>query len=434
MKNVLVVSYYFPPCNGAPSWRPYSWVEHFHKHGIRPFVMTRHWSGQENTWEDFLEPTFLPPQTSTHEHYDVLFLPSKRYKLNDLLSSNRFLRLLFGNIYFFILGCLGRFNTEVDVYLAFKEHLENHLKDNKYEAVIISSPPSNILELISVVKKNSNAVVVADIRDLWNNLMLTVGYKPSIKQRIWDFFYARYYAKWLKDVDLITVIIEQFSVVLKEFSNAPIEVVYNGYESTLFEKMKKNKSDKFVFSVVGNIYPEQDLSILLEGLNLFIARKSTDDFCIRFIGAKSLPLVSDKIIAALPGKFLYISDRVSKEEALQETLDADVLSYCGWKGVKGMISTKAFDYIASGNYVLIAPGDGDVLDRLITDCKCGSSVNSPEEFAQCLDVLYEEWKKNGKLKVESDKEKIEFYSREHQAERMAKLLLELMEKKQRKEY
>jgi glycosyltransferase involved in cell wall biosynthesis len=429
MKKVLVVSYYFPPCNGAPSWRPYSWVEHFHEHGIRPFVITRHWSGQENTWEDFLKPTSLTPQTATHENYDVLFLPSKRYILNDLLTSSKFLRFLFGNIYFFLLGSIGRFNTEVDVYLAFRKHLENHLKANVYDAIIITSPPSNILELISVVKKNSKAVVVADIRDLWNNLMLTVGYKPSFKQRIWDLFYARYYSKWLKDVDLITVIIEQFSVVLKEFTKAPIEVVYNGYESTLFGKMRKNKMDKFVFSVVGNIYPEQDLSVLLDGLNLFIERKATDDFCIRFIGAKSLPLVSDKIIATLPAKYIYVSDRVSKEEALQETLDADVLSYCGWKGVKGMISTKAFDYIASGNYVLIAPGDGDVLDHLITECKCGSSVNSPEEFAQCLDSLYMEWKKNGRLKVDSDKEKIEFYSREHQAERMAKLILELIEKR-----
>jgi glycosyltransferase involved in cell wall biosynthesis len=391
--------------------------------------MTRHWSGQENTWEDILKPTSLPPQTTTHENYDVLFLPSKRYKLNDLLSSSKLLRLLFGNIYFFILGCMGRFNTEVDVYLAFRKQFENHLKSNEYDAVIISSPPSNILELISVVKKYSKAVVVADIRDLWNNLMLTVGYKPSIKQFIWDFFYARYYKIWLKDVDLITVIIKQFSEVLKEFTKAPIEVVYNGYESTLFGKMRKNPSDKFVFSVVGNIYPEQDLSVLLEGLNLFISGKSSDDFCIRFVGAKSLPLVSDKISAALPAKFLYISDRVTKEEALQETLDADVLSYCGWKGVKGMISTKAFDYIASGNYVLIAPGDGDVLDDLISECKCGSSVNSPQEFAQRLDSLYLEWKKNGKLKVESNREKIEFYSREHQAERMAKLILELIEKR-----
>ena len=72
--------------------------------------------------------------------------------------------------------------------------------------------------------------------------------------------------------------------------------------------------------------------------------------------------------------------------------------------------------------------------KALISCISALAKYSPEEFAQCLDVLYEEWKKNGKLKVESDKEKIEFYSREHQAERMAKLLLELMEKKQRKEY
>lgn len=430
MKKVLVVSYYFPPCNGAPAWRPYSWVEHFHEHGIRPFVITRHWNGKENTWEDFLQPTNLPPKTVTHKNYDVLFLPSKRYKSNDLITSNKFLRFLFGNIYFFLLGLMGRFNTEVDVYLAFKTHLKDHLKNNTYDAVIISSPPSNILELISVVKKYSQAVVVADIRDLWNNLMLTVAYKPSVKQRVWDFFYARYYRKWFKQVDLITVIIEPFAEVLKKLTDKPIEVVYNGYESTLLEKLVKTESSRFIFSVVGNIYPQQDLSVILEGLHLFLRDKSPEEVEIRFIGAASLPEVSKRVEDALPANFLQVTGRVSKERALQETIDAHVLSFCGWKGVRGMISTKAFDYIASGNYVLIAPGDDDALDELVKNCECGSSVHSPAAFSDVMEGLFQEWKEKGKLPVYGDKKKVAFYSRERQAQRMAELINAYVAKKQ----
>ena len=55
MKRVLVICYYFPPCNGAPAWRPYSWAKNFHLHGIRPTILSRHWSGEENTWEDFIK-------------------------------------------------------------------------------------------------------------------------------------------------------------------------------------------------------------------------------------------------------------------------------------------------------------------------------------------------------------------------------------------
>lgn len=422
MRKVLILCYYFPPCNGAPSWRPYSWVLNFHKHGFKPLIITRHWNGSENTWEDFLLPNTNSPELVHHENYDVLYLPSKRYKLNDIITSNKILRTLFGNIYFFILGSLGRFNTEVDVYLAFKDHLKSHLRENKYDAVVISSPPSNILELIKVVKRNSNAVIIADFRDLWNNMMLTVPYKPTFKQKIWDFFYSSYYVKWLKEVDLITVIIQPFAEILGKLSKAPIEVVYNGYESSIFEQLRKVEQSRFTFSVVGNIYPEQDLSVLFDGLRLFLKGKSSKDISIRFIGAASLPAVGKKIQDAVPSDFLYLSDRVAKQEALQETLNAHVLSFCGWKGVRGMISTKAFDYIASGNYVLIAPGDGDALDKLIADCQCGSSVNTAEEFHSTLEELFAIWKKNGSLPKYGDQEKIEFYSREHQAEKMAGLI------------
>lgn len=434
MKKVLILSYYFPPCNGAPSWRPYSWVTNFNKHGLRPFIITRHWTGLENTWDDFIEPNHQPPELVTHEQYDVLYVPSRRYKLYDVIFSKEWIRKISGNIYFFLLGMLGRFNTEVDVYLAFKDHLKNHLSHNKYDAVIISSPPSNILELIRVVKKNSDAAVIADIRDLWNNLMLTVPYKPSLKQRIWDFFYSTYYRIWLKEVDLITVIIEPFAEILNKLSKCPVEVVYNGYESVLFDKLKKSPSNKFTFSVVGNLYPEQDLTVMMSGLHLFLKDKSPEDVQIRFIGAASLPKIGAVIIKQIPADFLHISGRISKEEALQETLDAHVLSYCGWKGVRGMISTKAFDYIASGNYVLIAPGDDDALDKLIQECNCGSSVNSPEDFYDTLERLYQEWRKNGKLLYKGNKEKIEFYSREQQAERMANLIEKLIVEKQKKNF
>jgi hypothetical protein len=136
--------------------------------------------------------------------------------------------------------------------------------------------------------------------------------------------------------------------------------------------------------------------------------------------------VANRVKAVIPTEFLTITGRVSKQMALQETLDADVLSYCGWKGVKGIVSTKAFDYVASGNYVLIAPGDDDALDNLILECECGISVNSVEEFVGKMEELYNYWLLNGELKKVGNREKIEFYSRENQACIMANYINELV--------
>lgn len=429
MLRVLVISYYFPPCTGAPSWRPFSWAENFSKYGIKPFIITRNWNGDESTWEDFIKENKAPAQLKKSELFDVLYLPSKTYRLNLWIQNNKWLGKIFGNVYFFLLGAIGRFNTEVDGFLSFKDQIVNQLKENDYDAVVITSPPSNLLELIPIIKKHTDAVLVADIRDLWNNMMLSIPYHPAFKQKIWDLFYSNYYRKWLKEVDLVTVIVEPFVNVMRRFTKAPVHIVYNGYESNLFASMRKQRSSKFVFSVIGSLYPQQDLSILLDGLNEFVADKSSDQVNIRFIGATSLPEVANKIIESIPSEYLYISGRVSKSEALQETLNAHVLSYSGWKGVRGIISTKVFDYIASGNYILIAPGDDDALDGLVKECNCGSTANSTIEFVAILNELYATWLKKGDVFVDGDQEKITFYSRENQARIMAGLIHDAVKRK-----
>jgi len=101
MKNVLVVSYYFPPNTGAPAWRPFSWATNFHKKGINTTIITRHWTGNENTWEDFIRPNTSPLKESQFDHYRVFYLPSRRNKLSAFFSKkNSFVRL-FGKLYFF---------------------------------------------------------------------------------------------------------------------------------------------------------------------------------------------------------------------------------------------------------------------------------------------------------------------------------------------
>ena len=133
-----------------------------------------------------------------------------------------------------------------------------------------------------------------------------------------------------------------------------------------------------------SIYPEQDMSVMIDGLKLFLHDKSSDKVQLRFIGLDIIPSVSQYVKNELPAEFIYVSNRVSKEEAIVETKKATVLSYPGWLGTKGIISTKIFDYIASGNPILIAPGDKDIIDDLLIKTNTGESVFSAKEFAALL--------------------------------------------------
>ena len=422
MKKVLVLTYYMPPCNGAPSWRPYSWAQNFHLHGWFPVVVTRHWQGDESSWEDFLRDNHRPIRHERNSQFEQYSLPTKRFRLNDILDSKGLHKRLLANLYYFVLGLAGRFNSEIDADLTFRKFVMELLDKDKFDAILVTSPPSVIMRLIPDIRRKTDAVIVADIRDLWNNMLLRENYAPSFKQKIWDFLYSSYYKRWLKKVDAITVIVDQFVPVISKLSPAPVHVIYNGYESYLFESVNRDRKDKFYFSVVGNVYPEQDLSVMLKGLSVFLADKSPEEINVRFIGVDALGDIGAGVRKEVPAEFLTITGRVSKEMAVYETANATVLSYPGWKGVKGIISTKMFDYIASGNRILIAPGDGDIIDAMVSDSGAGKSVDDVDAFVSLLEQWFMEWKQTGDLSTGSENEKIRFYSRENQAKRMAALL------------
>jgi len=425
MKRVLVICYYFPPCNGAPAYRPYSWAMNFKLHGLNPTVITRQWTGNESSWDDFVKMNLSPMSHEVNDLYDVYRLPSKQLKSYSLLKGNSAFERVLRKLNFALLTLRGRFSTEVDGKLTFVDFLMEHLSCNKYDAVIITVPPFNLMELKEVVDKFKIPVIL-DIRDLWNNLMLTDSYKPSYKQKIWDAVYSFYFTKWLKNVSLVTVIVDTFNSVLDKISIAPKEVVYNGYERFLFEKENKVKNEKFTISIIGNIYPVQNYSILLNGLKEFVANKSPEDVQIKFIGVDALPEVGLAVRKTIPKDFLIVTGRVSKELAISETVNADVLAYVGWQGTKGIISTKIFDYIASGNPVLIAPGDQDIIDKMLVESKAGLSVNTVSDCVSALNRWYSEWTTSGFVALDRNIPFVNSFSREEQAGLMAKHVLDII--------
>jgi hypothetical protein len=421
MKNVLVISYYFPPNTGAPAWRPFSWANNFYKKGINTTIITRHWTGRENTWEDFIRPNNSPITEIINDHYRVCLLPSKRNKWSVFFSGTGLGARFFGKIYFFLLSIFGKLNTEIDGTLAFKDFIIEHLKQNKYDVAIITVPPFNMLQMVDLFHERKIKVIV-DVRDLWNNMMLTNNYQPGIQQQFWDKVYSFHFKRWMKNVSYVLIITPSFREVISRSFQGPIDVIYNGYEGYLFDQAESFKTNKFIFSVVGSIYPEQDMSVMLEGLKLFLQHKSSDKIQLRFIGLNIIPEISQRVKKELPLDFLHISDRVSKEEAIQETKMATVLSYPGWLGTKGIISTKIFDYIASGNPIIIAPGDKDIIDNLLFKTNTGESVFFAKDLAAILNKWYCLWEKNQDILTNRNSEAVQFYSRENQAMALADII------------
>ncbi|HEX8723382.1 MAG TPA: glycosyltransferase [Pyrinomonadaceae bacterium] len=426
MKTILVVSYYFPPCNSVATARSKSFAENFRKHGLSPVVVTRHWRGEEKTWTDYHRTSEEPQRVTEGDGYRLVQLPY-RARLFRLFESAA--RVPLGSKLFTLLMLLGgRFDPEVNAFEIFYEYLREYLRANRVDYLLVTAPPLNLVRLGYLLKREFGVPLVVDFRDLWSKEILrTPELRPraDAKENLYEFHLRR----WLKAADLVVSVSAPLVEELERINpGGRTAVVMNGYDAASlaeFDDLKGWRNEKFTVSTVGTLYETQDLSVLLEGLKLFLADKGADEVRLNFVGTAVVEEVRELLSERLPPACTRITHRVERREAQAEMFKSDVLFYAGWKGYRGVVSTKLFEYLSSGRNILIAPSDHDIIEEVLRKTGAGRTADTPEEFAAILNGWFAEWKRAGRLSYHGKEEEIGVYSREHQAELLAREILSL---------
>ncbi|MBK8845464.1 MAG: hypothetical protein IPO27_02455 [Bacteroidetes bacterium] len=422
-KKALIISYYFPPCHGSAPWRSYSWVTYFKELGIFPTLLTRHWLGTEQKWADYINDIDKAIEINETTDYKTINVPSKKRWLYRFVNQQNFLSKCVRPVYFIASKLLGVFSTEVDAYYSFYNYVRKLVSTEEFDFIIVTGPPHNVFKFIPMLHENSEAKIIADFRDVWDNYIGSPAYRPTVTKRIFNAVDEFYLKKWLRHADIVTVITPAFVPLVQSIFKGRVEVNFNGFEEEYhLNAPARINNYKFTFSMIGSLYPLQDTSILIAGLQEFIKDKSAETVQINMIGQDNSDVFLNTMRQVIPSTILTISGRVPKKEATHITRQSDVLFYPAWKGYYGQIGVKPLDYLASGNNILVAPGDNDILDKVILECKAGKIANSVSEFVEIMNNWYYEWKQNGHCTTHHDMTKVYFYSRKNQAINMAKLL------------
>lgn len=428
MKRILILSYYFPPANSVAGFRAHSWCRYFKSCGLFPVVITRHWTGNEKTWQDLMNENRNEVIHELHDDYEIYRLPSRKQRLIRLFENNLFRFTPFRKIVYFLLSFFGRLNLFADAYSAFFPFLKTHLKTEKYDLVLATSPPLNIIRLAFKINNEFGLPYVVDFRDLWNNDLMKTGYRPTGIQKILEARMEYWVRRWMSAALFCTSVSHPISNFLGIVFKGRREVVYNGYEHEIMDSARTIDNDKFTILLAGTYYLQQDLKTLIEGLNLFLKNKNSASVVIRFIGLTVNTDVVRLFKSGIDQAFTEWMERSEMSDAISEIKSADVLVHSAWKGYKGIYTTKLFDYIGSGNFILLAPGDHDVMDEIVDETGTGKHPDSPEEIAAVLENCYLEWNSNGRVKTTSNKS-IEKYTRYFQAKQMANLIITSFNKK-----
>jgi hypothetical protein len=424
MKKVLILSYFFPPCNLAGSNRAYGWAKYLKAMGYYPIIITRNWSiplehpedayisagtGIVHEKKDDFEVYFLPYKSNLR---DRIFIKHKYKKWNIIRKFLTFIELLFQN-------CSQRIIPFRNIYY-FAEDLIKKNEDIKI--VITTGNPFIFFKFGYLLKKQFKLLWIADYRDDWNTNLLKR--KKSIPDKIVSIFESRSEKRWIARADTFLSVSEEYVDKIEKFTKKKGHVIGNGFVEDEYE-IEVEPFDHFAVIYNGTLYDTQQIEIFSEVYKAIIDKYSGKvKIHLYFIGLAYEKNQIARIENILSGYEAYyvITSRIPKNEMIKIQFKCSLLLMIAHGDVKGVPSSKLYQYIRCYKNILLCPTDNDIMEKTLLESGLGLISSNFEEAFNHMERLILEYMKNGSLKVNINYDYISQFSRKEQTKNLAELL------------
>ncbi len=370
-KNILYISYYFPPHTGGGIQRPFRLVNKLCEDNHNVFVIS---AGYKYVATDDSFTSSIHKKTKIFYMEDVI--NNIFWKYSMVLLSKAFTFFSFPDRMIFW-------------YFFNRSKILKIVKDNNIEIVITSSFPFSSHLFGNYLKmKHQDIFWIIDYRDAWSNnpSIIYNKYKPIL----WKF--SKYLERRLNNrADRIMTVSDPLveDIITDELDK--IKVIYNGYNILDFNNLKQKTSDKYTVFYMGSLYSERNPNLFLEPFKIFLKMLGSNDLSlIRFvIIGNSHPDAIKFVQESLGLKIeLEIKGYIPHDQVLQIASEASVLLLLidTVPGSKGIATGKIFEYINLFAPILaIVPLDG-VAAKIISCTNTGLCID-PENKDGIIDFL-----------------------------------------------
>lgn len=367
-------------------------------------------SGEEVTHEDF----------GTYEVYRVPYRPSFRNKLYTKVESSTF-RILTKPLTMLSL-IAENFTTRAIDYRNMYTFARNLLRNDKeIKKLIISAQPFNQFQFGYRLNREFRIPWIADYRDDWttSNLPLTVPVFNNFIFRL----HQRSEKKWVSSASVLTSVSPYITKNIEAFIGIPGKTILNGYELDALESRVRPASDRFTITFNGSLYPTQHIEPFLEVVGELIAEgKCKLPIYLEFPGLAFDPSQGARVRICTEAfsEFVTITERIPREEVIQIQQQSDILLMVSHTDLKGIPSSKLYEYIGLNKPVLLFPNDYDIIEETLKDTGLGVICDTKEDIRAAILRLIE-LKLTGDA-IQAIEEKRLDYSRENQTKSLADLL------------
>ncbi|MFM7467014.1 MAG: glycosyltransferase, partial [Crocinitomicaceae bacterium] len=179
----------------------------------------------------------------------------------------------------------------------------------------------------------------------------------------------------------------------------------------------------FIINFTGSLYDTQPIEQFLHAFKEVIkTNKERINITIQFPGLNDNPRQTKRVKKAMIGfeKNYTISDRLPRQEVIDLQLKADLMLMLSHENIKGIPSSKLYEYIGLNKAILLYPNDKDIIADTLIDTNLGFVVNSKNDIIRTLENLIQ--RKIQQKKIFINHKNTYFYSRKYQAKFLGDLL------------
>jgi hypothetical protein len=427
MKKVLILSYFFPPCNLTASQRALGWAKYLKSFGYYPVIITRNWNIPIGTPRDVLKPTGTKIEHQVFDGYEVYYLPYES-SLRDRIFVN------YGETKY---GFWRRILTFIELlsenftnyFIPFKnlyDFADKYLTENKdIRYLVVTANPFTLFRFGYLLKKRHKIKWLADYRDDWN----TSDFNKKFGLIDLGFNLLKSYSekKWVGTAEGITSVSEAYKKKISDFVKRPGSVMLNGYfeEDFQLNQTEGNTDDPFSIVYNGSLYNTQEIEIFLDAFKRLVDKnKEKRNIRIFFPGLLFDKVQAERITKFLVGyeDFFVITPRISKQEVFSIQRKAHLLLMVSHKNLVGIPSSKLYEYIGFGKPILACPSDGDIIENTLANYNIGEISNTSEDAFKKLSKYYSYYESKQYHQLVPDSNYQSLYTRRGSAVQLSKIL------------
>ena len=421
-KKVLILAYFFPPCNLPASQRAYGWAKFLHKFGYYPVIVTRNWDVPITCQRDVTKSSGTEPIIQKFDEYEVHYIPYKAGIRDCLVVSGNF--YMFRKMLTVIELLLQNFFIIFNPYKHLYKYSTTLFRYKSFDFIIITGNPFALFAFGKRLSKLFKAPFFADYRDDWNTD--EIKSKPKGVEKFIQFIESFSERRWIRHSIGITSVSEHYTKKIAEFVNKKGYTIYNGFipEDIIDDSFELDKNFSIVYN--GSLYKSQNICMFLDGFKLFINSNPQIKAKLLFPGLKYDPIQAERVSIQMKGyeHAIEILDRIPRKQVIEMQKKSHALLMISHTNAKGVLSSKLFEYIGIKKPIILCPGDKDEIDAIMRTLDYTYICNSAEEVAKSLEDLYKE--SNSNLLKFNDTNSRNSYSREIQTKKLAQIFDSLL--------